>query len=105
MNAAYLANLRRNDMIKHVNIILFSIFSILCIGGCNTDIPVYYGAEATANTSANTQLKRLQNIQTIQFECLEHSEYQNKIPESITSKYSKDEIKQAFKNLNWEYKE
>lgn len=105
MNAVYLVSLRRNNMIKHINILLFSIFSILCIGGCNTDIPVYYGAEATANASANTQLKRIQNIQTIQFECLEHPEYQTKLPESIISKYSKDEIRQAFKNLNWEYKE
>ena len=92
-------------MNKHISVIIFSILSILCIGGCNTDIPVYYGADATANVSANTQLRRLQNIQTIQFECLEHPEYQNNLPESITSKYSKDEIKQAFKNLKWEYKE
>ena len=50
-------------------------------------------------------LRKMQNIQTIQFECLEHPEYRTKLPESITSKYTKEEIKQAFINLKWEYKE
>ena len=89
-------------MIKRISIIVFAVVCVFSICGCND---VYYGGEATANASANEQLRKMQNIQTIQFECLEHPEYRTKLPESITTKYTKEEIKQAFVNLKWEYKE
>lgn len=89
-------------MIKKITILIFAITCLFIVCSCDS---VYYGGEATANASANLQLRKMQNIQTIQFECLNHPEYKEKLPESITSKYTKDEIKQAFDNLKWEYNE
>lgn len=75
------------------------IISILLVG-C-ADIYTYQTNTAIANTKKNQQLGRLQRIQTLQFELLEHPEYETNLPDSIKSTYTDDEIDQAFKNLKW----
>lgn len=104
MNVVFLENLKIKQKMKIINIILIAC-SLFCIAGCHSKIAVYHGGEAIPNQEANTQLRKLQNIQTLQFECLEHPEYRISIPNIVKSQYTTDEIKQAFKNLNWEYVE
>lgn len=91
-------------IIKTLLIYCILAIAIVVASGCN-DLYVYQGGEATANTSYNVELRKLQNIQTIQFECINHPEYQQSLPKSITEQYTKEEIKQAFKNLKWKYNE
>lgn len=86
-----------NKIKFYIALVLFAILSV----GCES---IYYGGEATANPQENARLGKLQRIQLLQFELIEHPEYRDNLPTSITSVYAEDEIAQAFKNLKWERK-